>query len=547
MSGIRDLQIKQNNLIYYGIIVLVIVGIGIFSFYPIYKILEVSFYDENGLTFKYYQGIFKENYFLIKNTLFTSVTSALFSTILGGMIAIYMIFSRKEIEKFFNYLLVLTMISPPFIFGISYITLFGRRGLITYRLLGLHTNPYGLKGIILLQLIGELSFATFMIYQLLKEIDYNLIAVSRSLGANMLESIKRVVLPLAMPIFLGTFFILFTKNLADFGSAIIIGGRESTLATEAYLTVIGEGNMGKGAAMTLFLILPALLFYIFYRVILNRKVEEFCRGKGCNLKNFSFSLPKELNFIFGLVAWGFFIIMLLQYGAIFFSGFYNYTTKGMVFTLEYLERFSFSTLGVFIRSIVYAIIAGIFSATIGILIAYYNREKSSLLIKIVEFFSSLPYIIPGTFFGLGYILAFNDGILTLTGTSIIVILNCIFRQVSIGIKAGDSILIKLDSNLQKAARDLGATKLHVLLDIVLPNLKPAFLIGFVNSFIATMTTIGAIIFLISPGANVATVVLFNYVSQGEYGLASITALAITIITFSLNIFVIKFLNDGEMK
>ena len=62
-----------------------------------------------------------------------------------------------------------------------------------------------------------------------------------------------------------------------------------------------------------------------------------------------------------------------------------------------------------------------------------------------------------------------------------------------------------------------------------------------------MTTIGAIIFLISPGANVATVVLFNYVSQGEYGLASITALAITLITFSLNILVVKFLNNGEKE
>ena len=80
-----------------------------------------------------------------------------------------------------------------------------------------------------------------------------------------------------------------------------------------------------------------------------------------------------------------------------------------------------------------------------------DRKKCQLVKKIIEFFSNLPYIIPGTFFGLGYILAFNDGILTLTGTSLIVILNCIFRQINIGIKAGNSVFTKLNDNLQNAA------------------------------------------------------------------------------------------------
>jgi iron(III) transport system permease protein len=46
---------------------------------------------------------------------------------------------------------------------------------------------------------------------------------------------------------------------------------------------------------------------------------------------------------------------------------------------------------------------------------------------------------------------------------------------------------------------------------------------------------------VSPGNNVATIMLFTQVAQGEYGAASITALAITFITFSLNIFVAKVL------
>ena len=541
MSGNQDLEIKQNNFSYNLILFLVIIGVVLFCFYPIYKIIVTSFFDNNSFTLKFYKGIFNENYLLLKNSMITSSISAGIASIFGGIIAYYMLFSSERVRKFYYYLLMLTMISPPFIFGISYIMLFGRRGLITYRILGLHTNPYGLKGIVMLQLIGEISFATFMLYEIFKNFDYTLINASRALGASPWESLKRVVFPISVPAFLGTFFILFTKNLSDFGSAIIIGGRESTLATEAYLTVIGEGNMPKAAAMTLLLIFPALLAFLLYKRILLKKFSSFSVGKGMESKNISYSLPFGVKILFKVVAYLFVLIMFIQYSAIFFSGFYNYTSKGIEFTLEYIEKFKLSSTRVFLRTIVYAFISGAISSTIGILISYYNRERNSYLFKGIEFLGGLPYIIPGTFFGLGYILAFNSGIFTLTGTATIVILNCAFRQISIGIKAGDSIFSTLNPNIEKAGRDLGASKMRILLDIIFPLLKPAFLISFVNCFIATMTTIGAIIFLVSPGNNVATIMLFTQVAQGEYGAASITALAITFITFSLNIFVAKVL------
>lgn len=541
MSGNQDLEIKQNNFSYNLILFLVIIGVVLFCFYPIYKIIVTSFFDNNSFTLKFYRGIFNENYLLLKNSMITSSISAGIASIFGGIIAYYMLFSSERVRKFYYYLLMLTMISPPFIFGISYIMLFGRRGLITYRVLGLHTNPYGLKGIVMLQLIGEISFATFMLYEIFKNFDYTLINASRALGASPWESLKRVVFPISVPAFLGTFFILFTKNLSDFGSAIIIGGRESTLATEVYLTVIGEGNMPKAAAMTLLLIFPALLAFLLYKRILLKKFSSFLVGKGMESKNISYSLPFGVKILFKVVAYLFVLIMFIQYSAIFFSGFYNYTSKGIEFTLEYIEKFKLSSTRVFLRTIVYAFISGAISSTIGILISYYNRERNSYFFKGIEFLGGLPYIIPGTFFGLGYILAFNSGIFTLTGTATIVILNCAFRQISIGIKAGDSIFSTLNPNIEKAGRDLGASKMRILLDIIFPLLKPAFLISFVNCFIATMTTIGAIIFLVSPGNNVATIMLFTQVAQGEYGAASITALAITFITFSLNIFVAKVL------
>ncbi|MEG0817470.1 ABC transporter permease [Cetobacterium sp.] len=488
-----------------------------------------------------YEGIFSENYILFKNTMFTSIISSIGATFIGSCIAFYIVFSNSWSGKALYNFLLITMVSPPFVFGLSFITLFGRRGLITYRLLGLKINPYGWEGIVILQIIGELSFAAFLLVESFKRIDGRLIDASRSLGASQWETIKRIVLPFSFTGIIGVFFILFTKNLADFGTPIIIGGNYSTLATEAYLTVIGRGDLSKASAMTTLLLFPALLLFYCYRKNLEKSNTLYSSSKGGENLNFSLSPPLLLNIFLTIVSTAFIVIMFLQYASIFLSGFYNYTINGFQFTIEYFEMFKLGKYTTFIRSIYYSIIAGTVSAVIGITISYFTERKDMKTMKFIEFIASLPYIIPGTFFGLGYILAFNSFPFSLTGTATIVILNCIFRQVSIGSKAGNSLFSKIDKNLEKAAQDLGAPKIRVISDIVFPLVKPAFMVAFINGFTTTMTTTGAIIFLISPGASVATVEMFNTIRDGDYGLASIIAIFIIIVTFLINIIAIKFI------
>ena len=155
--------------------------------------------------------------------------------------------------------------------------------------------------------------------------------------------------------------------------------------------------------------------------------------------------------------------------------------------------------------------------------------------RLLELLSSLPYVVPGTLFGIGYVLAFHDEPLALTGTAIIVVINCIFRQLIVAVKAGAAVLSNVSPDLENAARDLGTPRIFILRDILLPLLKPAIFVSFVNTFTATMMTIGAIIFIISPNAKVATVELFDSLKQGVYGDAAVFALLLTLITVAANL------------
>ncbi len=60
--------------------------------------------------------------------------------------------------------------------------------------------------------------------------------------------------PLVRPGLLSVIFTLFTMNLADFGTPIVIGGRYKVLATEAYLQVISTANLGKASAISVLMV-----------------------------------------------------------------------------------------------------------------------------------------------------------------------------------------------------------------------------------------------------------------------------------------------------
>ena len=84
---------------------------------------------------------------------------------------------------------------------------------------------------------------------------------------------------------------------------------------------------------------------------------------------------------------------------------------------------------------------------------------------------------------------------------------------------------------------------------MLPQLKPAFLVGFINTFTTTMTTVGAIIFLITPSAKVATVELFNEIRDGDYRMASVIAslliLVILLVNILFSIFILRKKKEGK--
>ena len=158
----------------------------------------------------------------------------------------------------------------------------------------------------------------------------------------------------------------------------------------------------------------------------------------------------------------------------------------------------------------------------------------------------LCFAIPGTAAGVSYILAFNNAPLYLTGTGIIVIISMVMRDLPVGMRAAIAGLGQLDKSLDEASLSLKGSSFKTIIYIILPLLKPALLSALVTSFVKAMTTVSAIIFLVTADTRVATAYILNRVEDGEYGIAIAYGSILIVVMMSIILFFDWIIGDTRI-
>ena len=498
-------------------IILLILPIVLFIVYPIFLLFWKAFQVENPGQY------FQEIALRYKTAFFHSIESSFYSAVISTVMAFFLSYGIRSTGKWQKrialILLSMSMVSPPFISSLSFITLYGRRGLITYRLLGLSFDPYHKWGVILMQSIHFACMNTLFFTNALEDFDGKLYDSGRDLGANAFFVLKDILLPLLSPAILASFFLSFLRALSDFGTPIIIGGRYSTLATEIYLQIIGFSDFSKAAAMNILLLLPAFFSFLLYRMSMKRADERNKEQKGKT--GLRLDSKHWMNLPIQFLLFFFLLFQLLQYASIFLYGFLRFNKKQIFFTWENmgsLFQYNLSTMGL---SLLLAFAASVVGSFFAFLLAYLMERKMKRGKKLLDFALSLPYLLPGTCFGLAYILAFNKAPLKLTGTVWIMLFSLLFRQMPLGSRLASTALSQSPKNLELAARDLGAKPSLVFFQIILPGILPSFFSSVYLQFSQGLTTAGAIIFLISAKYKVLVYTLFDAINRGDYAVASL--------------------------
>lgn len=502
----------------------------VFVLYPFLSVFGKALYIDGKINFSGFAFLKDESY-LIRNSILSATITALFSTVFALALGLMTFFVTERQKKIIMFILLLTMVSPPFIGSLTYIELFGRNGFITKNILKLSINPYGIWGIVSVQTLGYTSLNAVLLIGYLDSFDNTMIESAKSLRANTTSILLDIIIPLIKPAIAVCFLLSFIRSMADFSTPMIIGGAFNTLATESYLSIIAKGNSARASAMSILLFIPSIIVFIIYSHFLKQQ-----QSASKNLRETKVRMKKTgLYHVIKVLALLFILWLIIQYLAIFTSAITDKYKGETYFTLNNIKDSVPYIKDSFLRSIIYSIIAGIFASLIGLILSFYSYIMKNKPMKVLDFISNMPYIVPGTFFGLGYVLAFNKGPLKLTGTVAIVILNLIFRQLPMSIRTIQNSMTQIEESTLNSAKDLGAHNLYILKDMVFPMSFSGLFLSFTNAFISSMTTIGSIIFLVYPSRKLATFVLFDLVSSGKYKIASVLSCVIIIVCLSVSL------------
>ena len=470
------------------------------------------------------------------NTLFLALACAFGSTVLGTMMAL--LAERNagpRMQAPLRIIALLPIITPPFVVGLGLILLFGRAGIVNQFLeyaFGIEPTRwfYGFLGTWIAQLFAFTPIAFMIMRGVVQGLAPSLEEAAQILHANRKQTFFTVTLPLLKPGLANAFLVGFIESIADFGNPIVVGGQYSVLSTDIFFAIVGaQFDQGRAAALAWILTLFALGVFALQRGLLGRQNYTTVSGKGDS--GIPMALPEGLRRTLNAVVYPWLAFTLIVYLFAFIGGFVQTWGRDYTFTLVHFKttfglewgQFGMVWSGTAWNSLFTTLkLAGLsapLTAAVGLLIAYLISRTEFRGRDGFEFTALLAFAIPGTVLGVSYILAFNVPPAELTGTGLIIVICFLFRNLPVGVQAGTAAFKQLDKSLDEASIMLRASTAQTLFRIILPLLKPALIAALIYSFARAMTTVSAVIFLVTAENELATTYIIGRIGNGDYGIA----------------------------
>jgi len=144
--------------------------------------------------------------------------------------------------------------------------------------------------------------------------------------------------------------------------------------------------------------------------------------------------------------------------------------------------------------------------------------------------------------GLVGALCFMGKPLALVGTPYIIVAAFAVRSLPASVRAGVAALQQIDPSIEEASNILGADAQYTFRRVTLPLILPALLAGLIFSFTRHMTSLSAIIFLVSARWRIVTASILSEWEQGGISIAaaySTTIIVLVLIAIGVLYFVVN--------
>lgn len=160
----------------------------------------------------------------------------------------------------------------------------------------------------------------------------------------------------------------------------------------------------------------------------------------------------------------------------------------------------------------------------------------------------LRVLLTGAFVALIAAMCFMGQPLALIGSPYIILAAYAVRSLPASVRAGVAALQQIDPSIEEASSILGGDAQYTFRKTTLPLILPALLAGLIFSFTRHMTSLSAVIFLVSPRWRIVTASILSEWEQGGVGVAaaySTIIIVLVLVAIGLLYFITRKLLGGR--
>ncbi len=256
-----------------------------FIIIPLLMVVWYGLTDENGaLTFANIAAIAQPAHAkALLLALLLSLLATAVCFLLAYPLCMFLVEAQKTSNSFLTMLLIVPMWMNFLLRTYAWQSILEKTGIINTFLTAIGLQPLRLintNGAIVLGMVYNfLPFMVLPIYNVLEDIDKNVINAARDLGANGRQTFLKVIFPLSLPGVISGITMVFIPALTTFVVSSLLGGGKILLignVIEQEFMVAYDWNLGSGLSLVLLLF---IIINVVVSVISERGEEELRRRK----------------------------------------------------------------------------------------------------------------------------------------------------------------------------------------------------------------------------------------------------------------------------
>lgn len=380
-------------------------------------------------------------------------------------------------------------------------------------------NIYSYGGIIWCHIANGVATRFLMFTPAFRNMDAALEESARMSGSSNLGTLVRITFPLLLPAILATIFLGFIRGMESFETELLLGLPAGiyVYSTKVYDLVKWTPPQYPPAMAlsTMFMAIVFLLVFIQRRWISRRQFVTVS-GRGFQVRRINIGKMKYLAFA---LVMGFFLVSTVLPGIFLVLGTFM-KWAGLFSVPEPFTTKHWTTVlsdPLFLKSLRNGLIVAVSASLLGMLfysiMSYVVVRTNFKGRAVLDFMTWLPWAVPGVLLALGLLWVFlgTGGILvSLYGTLYILIVAMIVKEMPMGMRVMNGVMVQLGKELEESSRMMGAGWATTFRKIVAPLLAPAFVATSIIIFLAALKDISLTVLLYSHQSRTIAILMLEH-------------------------------------